>query len=98
MKKSEFVKSFESVLRNANVDVVNLDLIDDEHVEITYKGGGKRKINIAGRISKGLAWSLPICRQRRLSALSPYNCFLFGIESRDRRSMTVWSCSLLFLR
>ena len=47
MKKSEFVKSFESVLRNANVDVVNLDLIDDEHVEITYKGGGKRKINSA---------------------------------------------------
>ena len=47
MNKSEFVKSFEAVLRNANVDVVNLDLIDDEHVEITYKGGGKRKINIA---------------------------------------------------
>ena len=47
MNKSEFVKSFESVLRNANVDVVSLDLIDDEHVEITYKGGGKRKINIA---------------------------------------------------
>ena len=47
MNKSEFVKSFESVLRNANVDVVSLDLIDDEHVEIAYKGGGKRKINIA---------------------------------------------------
>ena len=47
MNKSEFVKSFESVLRNANVDVVSLDLIDDEHVEITYKGGGKRTINIA---------------------------------------------------
>ena len=47
MNKSEFVKSFESVLRNANVDVVNLDLIDDEHVEITYNGGGKRKVNIA---------------------------------------------------
>ena len=47
MNKSEFVKSFEAVLRNANVDVVSLDLIDDEHVEITYKGGGKRKINIA---------------------------------------------------
>ena len=47
MNKSEFVKSFEAVLRNANVDVVSLDLIDDDHVEITYKGGGKRKINIA---------------------------------------------------
>ena len=47
MNKSEFVKSFESVLQNANVDVISLDLIDDEHVEITYKGGGKRKINIA---------------------------------------------------
>ena len=46
MNKSEFVKSFEAVLRNANVDVVSLDLIDDEHVEITYKGGGKRKVNI----------------------------------------------------
>ena len=47
MNKSEFVKSFESVLQNANVDVVSLDLIDDEHVEIAYKGGGKRKVNIA---------------------------------------------------
>ena len=47
MNKNEFVKSFEAVLRNANVDVVSLDLIDDDHVEITYKGGGKRKINIA---------------------------------------------------
>ena len=47
MNKSEFVKSFEAVLWNANVDVVNLDLIDDERVEITYKGGGKRKVNIA---------------------------------------------------
>ena len=47
MNKSEFVKLFESVLRNANVDVVSLDLIDDEHVEIAYKGGGKRKVNIA---------------------------------------------------
>ena len=47
MNKSEFVKSFEAVLRNANVDVISLDLIDDEHVEITYKGGGKRKVNIA---------------------------------------------------
>lgn len=47
MNKSEFIKAFESVLRNANVDVVSLDLIDDEHVEITYKGGGKRKVNIA---------------------------------------------------
>ena len=47
MNKSEFVKSFEAVLRNANVDVVSLDLIDDDHVEITYNGGGKRKVNIA---------------------------------------------------
>ena len=47
MNKSEFVKSFETVLRNANVDVVDLDLIDEEHIEITYVGGGKRKVNIA---------------------------------------------------
>ena len=47
MEKKEFVKAFESVLRNANVDVISLDLIDDEHVEIAYKGGGKRKVNIA---------------------------------------------------
>ena len=47
MNKSEFVKSFESVLRNANVDVVSLDLIDCDHVEIIYKGSGKRKIHIA---------------------------------------------------
>ena len=47
MEKKDFIKSFETVLRNANVDVISLDLIDDEHVEITYKGGGKRKVNIA---------------------------------------------------
>ena len=47
MEKKDFIKSFETVLRNANVDVVSLDLIDDEHVEITYVGGGKRKVNIA---------------------------------------------------
>ena len=47
MNKKEFVKLFESVLRNANVDVTNLKLIDDEHVEITFVGGGKRKVNIA---------------------------------------------------
>ena len=47
MKKREFIKAFESVLRNANVDVTNLDLIDDEHVEVTYNGGGKRTVNIA---------------------------------------------------
>ena len=47
MNKSEFIKAFEYVLRNANVDVEILDLVDDEHVQLTYKGGGKRKINIA---------------------------------------------------
>ena len=47
MNKNEFIKAFEAVLRNANVDVISLDLIDDEHVEIAYKGGGKRKVNIA---------------------------------------------------
>ena len=47
MEKKDFIKSFEAVLRNANVDVINLDLVDDEYVEITYKGGGKRKVNIA---------------------------------------------------
>lgn len=47
MEKKEFIKAFESVLRNANVDVISLELIDDEHVEIAYKGGGKRKVNIA---------------------------------------------------
>lgn len=47
MDKREFVKAFETVLRNANVDVICLDLIDEEHIEITYVGGGKRKVNIA---------------------------------------------------
>ena len=47
MNKSEFIKAFEYVLRNANVDVETLNLIDDEHVQITYKGGGKRTVNIA---------------------------------------------------
>ena len=47
MEKKDFIKSFEAVLRNANVGVINLDLVDDEHVEITFVGGGKRKVNIA---------------------------------------------------
>ena len=47
MEKKDFIKSFEAVLRNTNVGVINLDLVDDEHVEITFVGGGKRKVNIA---------------------------------------------------
>ena len=46
-KRKNLLKHLHSVIRNANVDVISLNLIDDEHVEITYKGGGKRKVNIA---------------------------------------------------
>ena len=46
MSKAEFISIFELTLVSANLDITGLSLIDDNHVQITIKGGGTRKVNI----------------------------------------------------
>ena len=46
MSKAEFISIFELTLVSANLDITGLSLIDDNHVQITFKGGGTRKVNI----------------------------------------------------
>lgn len=48
MSKAEFISIFELTLVSANLDIIALSLVDDSHVQITFKGGGKRKVNIEG--------------------------------------------------
>lgn len=45
-EKKEFIALFEAALLHANLDVTGLALTDDNHVQITFKGGGKRVVNI----------------------------------------------------
>ena len=44
--KKEFISVFENTLLCADLDITGLSLIDADHVVITFKGGGKRKVNI----------------------------------------------------
>ena len=44
--KKEFVSVFEKTLLCADLDITGLSLVDDNHVVITFKGSGKRKVNI----------------------------------------------------
>lgn len=46
MEKKEFIKVFENTLLCAELDITGLSLIDDNTVQITFKGGGKRRVNI----------------------------------------------------
>lgn len=46
MSKSDFVSIFELTLVFANLDIIGLSLIDDSTAQITFKGGGTRKVNI----------------------------------------------------
>lgn len=46
MEKKEFIKVFENTLLCAELDITELSLIDDKTVQITFKGGGKRRVNI----------------------------------------------------
>lgn len=46
MSKEDFINIFELTLISANLDIINLTLADENHVLITFKGGGKRKVNI----------------------------------------------------
>lgn len=46
MSKEDFILVFETTLLCANLDVIGLSLIDNNHVLITFKGGGTRRVNI----------------------------------------------------
>lgn len=46
MKKSDFISIFELTLVSANLDIIGLSLIDDNTAQITFKGGGTRRVNI----------------------------------------------------
>ena len=46
MGKADFISIFECTLLAANLDIVELSLIDDDHLMIMFKGGGKRTVNI----------------------------------------------------
>lgn len=47
MSKKEFIAIFETTLINANLEIIALELLDNDTVQITFKGNGKRKVNIA---------------------------------------------------
>ena len=46
MNKADFISIFECTLLAANLDIIELSLIDDDHLTIMFKGGGKRTVNI----------------------------------------------------
>lgn len=46
MSKSDFISIFELTLVSANLDIIGLSLVDDNTVQIAFKGGGTRKVNI----------------------------------------------------
>ncbi len=46
MCKADFVSIFELALVSANLDIIGLSLIDDNTVQIAFKGGGTRNVNI----------------------------------------------------
>ena len=46
MSKSDFISIFELTLVSANLDIIDLSLVDDNTAQITFKGGGTRKVNI----------------------------------------------------
>ena len=46
MSKEDFIAVLEAMLICANLDVIGLSLLDENTLEITFKGGGKRRVNI----------------------------------------------------
>ena len=46
MNKTEFIQTLETTLINANLEVTALSLINDNTVQITFKGNGTRKVDI----------------------------------------------------
>lgn len=46
MSKEDFIAVFEATLICANLDVIGLSLVDDNHVLIRFKENGTRKVTI----------------------------------------------------
>lgn len=46
MEKKEFIAILERTLICAELDITGLSLIDDNTVQIKFKGGGTRRVNI----------------------------------------------------
>ena len=46
MNKEDFIAVFETTLLCANLEVIGLSLIDNDHVLIKFKGNGTKKVNI----------------------------------------------------
>lgn len=46
MSKEDFIAVFEMTLICAELDIIGLSLVDENHVLITFKGNGTRKVNI----------------------------------------------------
>lgn len=46
MSKKDFIAIFELTLISANLDVIRLSLLDEDTLEVVFKGGGKKRINI----------------------------------------------------
>ena len=48
MSKKEFIAVLEQTLICANLGVLGLSLIDNNHVEITFRGNSTKTVNITG--------------------------------------------------
>lgn len=46
MNKKDFIAMLEATLLCAELEVISLSLVDDNHVLITFKGNGTRLVNI----------------------------------------------------
>lgn len=46
MEKKEFIAVLEHTLICAELDITGLSLIDDNTVQVKFKGGGTRRVNI----------------------------------------------------
>ena len=46
MSKEDFIAVFEATLLCANLDIIGLALLDDNHVLIKFNGNGTRRVNI----------------------------------------------------
>ncbi len=46
MEKKEFIAVLENTLLCSELDVTGLTLVDDDTVQIKFKGGGARRVNI----------------------------------------------------
>ena len=46
MSKADFIAIFETTLICADLDIIALTLLDEDTAQITFKGDGKRNVNI----------------------------------------------------